>query len=253
LHRNLDSNRLAVRRGRTADTDPASAASEAAENQVGADRRRGASCATAHAGAYCPDGVTPYVAHVEDVVALVRRARLSDEVVCAAYLHDVCEHAGVAAGVIRARFGPVVALLVDALTQAGMAPDTGRRISWTSRRRGAVIEAAGALPDVVGLKSADLIANINQLVRGAHLVGEAVWDRYPAGGARQAGYYLALGAVLEQRLTEPTLATRLAESLTGLRHLVAEHHIEPRGRYNTGSKRPVKSVDGSSGDPRADA
>jgi (p)ppGpp synthase/HD superfamily hydrolase len=185
----------------------------------------------AHAGSFCHDGVTPFIAHVEQVAALVRSAHVSNEIVCSAYLRDVCEHAGVAPGVIRDRFGPVVARLVNALTQPAVEPVTGRRSSWSHRRRATVMEAAVAPSDVVVLKSADLVANIDQLVRGARLVGDAVWDRYPVGGARQAGYYLALGAILEHRLTDPTLEVELAGSLTRLRALVAEHRIQPQGRY----------------------
>ena len=73
--------------------------------------------------------------------------------------------------------------------------------------------AAAAPPDAVALKPADLIANINELTRDAGRVGIAVWERYEGEASRQAGYYLVLGAVLTDRLTEPALAAPLAASL----------------------------------------
>jgi guanosine-3',5'-bis(diphosphate) 3'-pyrophosphohydrolase len=185
----------------------------------------------AHAGCCCRDGVTPYFVHVERVAALVRDAGYGDDVVAAAYLHDVIEHAGVSREAIRDGFGAAVLRLVDAVTQPSVVPETRRRVKWVSRKRGAVIAANGAPDDAVALKAADLVTNIAELVRDADRDGAAAWDRYEAGGARQAGYYLALGAVLSRRVTNGMLAANLAEALASLRRAISAHGITPRGRY----------------------
>jgi hypothetical protein len=84
--------------------------------------------------AFCHDGVTPNFFRVEHVADMVRGAGLSDDVPCGAYLHDVCEHAAVARGVILNQFGPVVFRLVDALTQPSVVPETRRRVGWARHR-----------------------------------------------------------------------------------------------------------------------
>jgi (p)ppGpp synthase/HD superfamily hydrolase len=186
----------------------------------------------AHRGHVERDGVTPYVSHVADVARLALEAGASVAVVCAAYLHDVLEDEGVSAEEIADRFGPAVAELVVAVSDEPQDPGTGARRLWMDQKRVTVRSVRDAAAEVVLLKAADLCANIDTLLAGHAQLGRAVWRRYPAGAARHAGYYLALGNALLSRLETTPLADALQQRLAGLHAILAHDGIQPRGRFH---------------------
>lgn len=73
----------------------------------------------AHEGQVRKDGVTPYITHPEAVVALLRdEVGVDDqEVLAAAWLHDVVEDCDYGLDDIRNEFGPRVAAYVGGLTK----------------------------------------------------------------------------------------------------------------------------------------
>jgi len=185
----------------------------------------------AHRGHLERDGVTPYVRHVADVARLALEAGATSAVVCAAYLHDVVEDEGVTADEIADRFGAEVAALVLAVSDEPQDPDTGARRAWMDQKRLTVRSVRDADAPVVLLKAADLCANVDSLLAGHAQVGRAVWRRYPAGAPRHAGYYLALGQALLERLEAPIIRDALEARLDHLRRTLAADGIQPRGRF----------------------
>lgn len=76
----------------------------------------------AHCGHYRKDGKTPYIKHIEAVVAILKKIEITDEdILCAAWLHDTIEDCGVSKSTIEEAFNPNIARIVAALTR-----DTGR-------------------------------------------------------------------------------------------------------------------------------
>tara|TARA_R110000851_G_scaffold123288_1_gene253029 strand:- start:57 stop:515 length:459 start_codon:yes stop_codon:yes gene_type:complete len=66
------------------------------------------------------DGVTPYHAHLNAVVAKLKEYEITDtEVLASAWLHDVVEDTDATFDDIRAKFGDRVAGYVDILTRTG--------------------------------------------------------------------------------------------------------------------------------------
>jgi (p)ppGpp synthase/HD superfamily hydrolase len=83
--------------------------------------------ATRHAGQVKESGGGPYLDHLVSVARLVEQAGYDDEVVAAALLHDVVEHAGTDIADIRKSFGDGVADLVAAMTEPGEVEPWERR------------------------------------------------------------------------------------------------------------------------------
>ena len=68
-----------------------------------------------HAGQVRKGSGVPYVEHVVAVAMIVDRLDFEEDVVIAALLHDVVEDTDATLDDVRARFGPAVAAIVDAL------------------------------------------------------------------------------------------------------------------------------------------
>lgn len=100
----------------------------------------------------------PYIVHPEDVVAIL--TRLSDkppteEMIAAAWLHDVVEDTPVTLDDVRAKFGSKVADLVDQVTDRSR-PEHGSRAVRKAIDRSHI---ACGTPEAKSIKLADLISN----------------------------------------------------------------------------------------------
>jgi (p)ppGpp synthase/HD superfamily hydrolase len=103
----------------------------------------------------------PYINHCAEVAQLVRDVGGTAEMVCAAWLHDTVEDGEVELAEIRARFGPTVADLVEALTDATL--DKGNR---KARKLLDSVRLAESSPEAQTIKLADLISNTSSIVEG---------------------------------------------------------------------------------------
>jgi hypothetical protein len=194
----------------------------------------------AHRDSTRRDGVTPYVAHAVAVAREVVADGGSDDLVCAAYLHDVVEHEDVPIAEVAADFGDRVAELVLALTEQPR-DGSGRVRTWLERKRGAIDALRDAEPEAVVLRAADLCANLDDLLDGHAAVGRAVWDRYEAGAARQAGYYVALADEVLPRLPAGTVRERVEARMRDLRACMQADGVRPRGRFRATGRRAARA------------
>jgi (p)ppGpp synthase/HD superfamily hydrolase len=97
----------------------------------------------------------PYIVHPVAVAEMVREIGGSEQMIAAAYLHDVVEDTGVPLRDIRAEFGPEVAELVGWLTDVSK-PEDGNRATRKALDRGHIAKAP---PEAKTIKLADLIDN----------------------------------------------------------------------------------------------
>jgi (p)ppGpp synthase/HD superfamily hydrolase len=102
----------------------------------------------------------PYIVHPAEVVRIVSAVPHTDEMLAAAWLHDVVEDTGVTNEVIRAEFGDEVAELVGWLTDVSR-PEQGNRSTRKAIDRAHSAMAPAAAQTV---KLADLISNTRSIV-----------------------------------------------------------------------------------------
>jgi guanosine-3',5'-bis(diphosphate) 3'-pyrophosphohydrolase len=101
----------------------------------------------------------PYLAHLEDVVAVMKEFGCEDEELLAAgYLHDVVEDCGVSCYLVEQRFGRRVSELVCAVSD-----EPGRN---RAERHKLTYPKIFSTPDATFLKLADRIANVRACLRG---------------------------------------------------------------------------------------
>jgi (p)ppGpp synthase/HD superfamily hydrolase len=102
----------------------------------------------------------PYIVHPAEVVSIVKTVEHTDEMLAAAWLHDVVEDTGVTLETVRVEFGAEVAELVGWLTDVSR-PDHGNRAARKAIDRAHSAAAPAAAQTV---KLADLISNTRSIM-----------------------------------------------------------------------------------------
>jgi (p)ppGpp synthase/HD superfamily hydrolase len=103
----------------------------------------------------------PYIVHPTEVAAIVAEAGGTDEMVAAAFLHDVVEDTGVTLEDLQNEFGPDVANLVSWLTDVSRPEDGNRRVRKAIDRA----HSAEAPAEAQTVKVADLISNSTTILK----------------------------------------------------------------------------------------
>jgi (p)ppGpp synthase/HD superfamily hydrolase len=167
----------------------------------------------AHRGQQRKGGDEPYVLHAITVAMLLAANGAGEDLICAGYLHDTVEDVGVDLEEIASSFGDEVAELVRAVTE-------DRLRSWHDRKTEMIEHLAGAPPNVLALKAADVCTNISDVVLDHRQIGDDVWLRFRRGAGQQQWYYTTVADTVLQRLEGfDGLRTELAARVEELRAL----------------------------------
>jgi hypothetical protein len=129
----------------------------------------------AHGGQFRQTGCDeiPFIDHLLSVGELLAEYGYPDEVLAAALLHDVAEHAEMEPESLRARFGGEIVELVGALTEdASIAEYEERKKEHRER-----VAAAG--PQAQAIFAADKTANVVVLREAYEILGEDVDEDLP--------------------------------------------------------------------------
>lgn len=135
----------------------------------------------AHQDQFRKNAQIPYITHPIRVADQLESAGFSDELICAAYLHDVVEDTPYEMNDIEKRFGPRVAYLVAAHTE-------DKSKSWQERKQHTINTLKDAEKEVNCLIVADRLDNLLDLERDLHTHGPIVWDNFNAGPLKQKWY-----------------------------------------------------------------
>jgi (p)ppGpp synthase/HD superfamily hydrolase len=138
----------------------------------------------------------PYIVHPTEVVQILKTVDHTDEMIAAAWLHDVVEDTGVTLETVRAEFGQEVADLVGWLTDVSR-PDHGNRAQRKAVDRA---HTASAPAEAQTIKCCDLISNTRSIM---------------AHDPKFAQTYLAEKRLLLEVMTraDPRLLTRAREQI----------------------------------------
>ncbi|MGE0027237.1 MAG: HD domain-containing protein [Thermoleophilia bacterium] len=160
-----------------------------------------------HAGQRRKGTDIPYLAHLMAVAALVIEDGGDEDEAVAALLHDAVEDQGGAPtlALIRERFGPRVAAIVDACSDTDEIP----KPPWRQRKQTYLDHLrAPDLPDgALRVSLADKLHNARAIL-GDQRAGRDVFARFNAPRDEQAWYYDALATTFAERAPGP-MATEL--------------------------------------------
>jgi (p)ppGpp synthase/HD superfamily hydrolase len=156
----------------------------------------------------------PYIAHPVAVSVILLRHGFDEDLAVAGLLHDVVEDCDVPLAAIEAAFGPLVARLVDAVSETKTAGGVER--PWEERKAEKLAHLHAGGPDVAALKAADALHNIHSILVDMRAVGEAVWQRFKRGAQPTLWYYQEILAGVRAQLGDHPLALELAEAVESL-------------------------------------
>jgi (p)ppGpp synthase/HD superfamily hydrolase len=163
-----------------------------------------------HAGQLREADAAPFLLHPLEVGALLHVFGYPEHVVAAGLLHDIVESSDTTAVELRMRFGPVIAGLVEAVSENPALEDPVER---KARLRGQVA-AAGA--EAGAVFAADKLAKVREIrIRAA---GDPGFAR-DAALRRKLDHYTASRGMLERQLGDHPLVKALTFELEALQLL----------------------------------
>lgn len=163
-----------------------------------------------HAGQLREADAAPFLLHPLEVGALLHVFGYPEHVVAAGLLHDILESSDTTAVELRMRFGPLIAGLVEAVSENPALQDP---VARKARLRGQVA-AAGA--EAAAVFAADKLSKVREIrIRAA-------WDPGFASDAalrRRLDHYTASRRMLERELGDHQVVQALAFELEALQLL----------------------------------
>jgi len=163
----------------------------------------------------------PYVSHLFSVAALVLEHGGTEEQAIAALLHDAVEDQGgrPTAELIRARFGDVVADIVDGCTDTDVVP----KPPWRARKEAYVARVRREPAHVRLVSAADKLHNARTMVTDLRIHGPVLWTRFNAGRDETLWYLGALVAAFREAGTTP-IVEELARTVAELEVVSRDGH-----------------------------
>lgn len=173
----------------------------------------------AHEGQLRKGSSIPYITHPVSVSAILAQHGYGEELIIAGLLHDVLEDTAVTAVELEKRFGEDIALLVLGVTEEKK-DARGLPRAWEIRKEEALWHVGLAEEQVVALKAADALHNVDCLIRDLRITGDDTWKRFKRGKEQQLDHYRRLSRIIRERLGETPLALELCEAVDRLEKLV---------------------------------
>jgi (p)ppGpp synthase/HD superfamily hydrolase len=136
----------------------------------------------------------PYLAHLLAVCALVLVDGGDEDEAIAALLHDALEDhpEAISRPEIGERFGGRVLEIVEGCTDTPRDYAGGRKPPWRDRKDAYLDHVRSAPAASLRVSLADKLDNARAILTDYRIVGEAVWERFSAGGDEQLWYYRSL-------------------------------------------------------------
>jgi len=125
----------------------------------------------AHEGMVRKGSRIPYIYHPMEVAVIVALMTSDNDVIAAAYLHDVLEDTSVTTAELRALFGERICCLVEAETE----DKTG---SWCERKQQTIRHLLYASEEVKILTLADKLSNMRSTAMDYLAIGDELWLKF---------------------------------------------------------------------------
>ncbi|MFX0181661.1 MAG: HD domain-containing protein [Candidatus Hodarchaeota archaeon] len=146
----------------------------------------------AHKGSTRKSSNVPYIAHPLDVAAILMKNQSAEDVVIAAFLHDVVEDEGVRLTEIEELFGKSIRNLVKGVSEPEELRVGDKKKTWKKRKQHTINQIKTAEKKIKLLSCADKLSNIQDMINDSERLGEGFWNRFNASKKDQKWYYESL-------------------------------------------------------------
>jgi (p)ppGpp synthase/HD superfamily hydrolase len=153
----------------------------------------------------------PYVTHLLSVAALVLEDSGSEDEAVAGLFHDALEDQGLTAKRLSAEFGPEVARIVEACSDAVAEPGVSKP-EWLARKVKHVAHLEEADTAILRVTAADKLHNCLDIVADVARDGPETLDRFNGKAQGTCWYYGAMAQLLARRLAGSGLPAKLEEA-----------------------------------------
>ena len=168
-----------------------------------------------HKGMTRNDGITPYSAHLEDVVSLLKSLGIIDEdVLCSGWLHDTIEDTDTTFDDLSERFGKTVAVLVFSLSK-------DKKLPKKERERLYVKHLQDASADAKIIKLCDISANLKEMTKPNSKMSKNKMKKT----AKQKRLYLLVikNDIIENKSNYP----KISNLIKGINAVLVENRQKP--------------------------
>jgi GTP pyrophosphokinase len=156
----------------------------------------------------------PYISHLLSVAGLVLEHGGDEEQAIAGLLHDAVEDCGAEQeAIIAERFGPRVARIVNACTDAATTP----KPSWRIRKEAYLRHLEQANEDALLVSCCDKLHNARAILTDLRTHGQSVFDRFSAGRDGTLWYYNSLAETFGRLLPNNPVSRDLWDTVEQIR------------------------------------
>lgn len=153
--------------------------------------------ARAHEGAVRKGTKIPYISHPMEVAMIIAMMTDDEDLIAAAYLHDVIEDAGVTYEELEQEFGPRIAGLVRRESE-------DKSKSWMERKQTTIDQLACAAREDKLLAFGDKLSNLRSTAKDYLVIKDEIWQKFHAKDKRlHAWYYESLVDIFREFDTYP--------------------------------------------------
>jgi len=129
---------------------------------------------TAHKGQTRKDGKTPYIEHPTAVANILIKNNFPDEVVAAAFVHDVLEDTDFSEKDLLKELGEEVFAIVKTVSE-------DKSLPWEERKKAYVEQVRGGSEEAKAVSIADKIHNATNILSDYDKSGPDIWKRFTGG------------------------------------------------------------------------
>ncbi len=153
-----------------------------------------------HQGQMRKAGELPYIVHPFSVAWILSEYTDDEDVIAAAFLHDVLEDVpGYYAEDMTRDFGERVTKIVQGVSE-DKDPNTEEEAPWLERKEKYLIRLNAAGDESVMISAADKIHNLTAMYDAYKEIGPALWDRFNAPSDKKIWFYKEVFKIVERRL-----------------------------------------------------
>jgi len=160
----------------------------------------------AHKGQKRKGSGVDYIAHPMTVALILAKIGVQEDVLIAGILHDIIEDTDFEKEDIKEQFGPIVAKLVEEVSE-------DKKLPYETRKRMAFEKISEMSREAILIKAADTLANLTDLTRHLSKEGEEAFDIFNTDKGRKIEQIKKNVSEIKKRIKNEDLRAKLTKRL----------------------------------------